>query len=159
MRYSEYAGTYVQPAPSRPLTVSAIFFAIALVFAVTIAILFKTDVLHAVESYDADDLSGLYDGCAGGDMEACDSLFFEAEAGSEEEEFARTCGGMNEEAPGGTCAVDVDGMAELCTSGNLQACDDLYWISEPDSDYERLASECGGAGPSDGECVATFGDE
>lgn len=38
-------------------------------------------------------LDALWDACDGGDMEACDDLFFQSDFGTEYEEFADTCGG------------------------------------------------------------------
>ncbi|MBY5161989.1 hypothetical protein [Salsipaludibacter albus] len=46
-------------------------------------------------------LDGLWDDCEGGDMGACDDLYFQAPFGSEYEEFGDTCGGRRE--PGGIC--------------------------------------------------------
>ncbi|CAA9265710.1 MAG: hypothetical protein AVDCRST_MAG57-3135 [uncultured Blastococcus sp.] len=38
----------------------------------------------------------------------------------------------------------MDGYAQLCFEGDLQACDDLYTDSPPMSLYERYATTCGG---------------
>jgi hypothetical protein len=40
-------------------------------------------------------LQPYYDACAGGDMAACDDLWFGAPLGSEQETFAETCGGLD----------------------------------------------------------------
>ena len=50
-------------------------------------------------------LDALWDACAGGDMAACDDLYFEAPGGSEYEEFADTCGGRTD---GGTLCRESD---------------------------------------------------
>lgn len=50
------------------------------------------------------DLAGLRAACAGGDYDACDSLFYESPADSEEETFGATCGGRAE-YEGGTCTA------------------------------------------------------
>ena len=39
--------------------------------------------------------SVLVEACGDGDMEACDSLFWQSEVGSDDEEFASTCGGLD----------------------------------------------------------------
>ncbi|RBY85252.1 hypothetical protein [Blastococcus sp. TF02A-26] len=38
----------------------------------------------------------------------------------------------------------LNGYAEECFAGDLQACDDLFFESPPMSDYEEYASTCGG---------------
>jgi hypothetical protein len=38
----------------------------------------------------------------------------------------------------------LDGYAQACFEGGLQACDDLLYESPPMSDYEEYASTCGG---------------
>ncbi|MBM7807477.1 hypothetical protein JOD57_003314 [Geodermatophilus bullaregiensis] len=48
-------------------------------------------------------------------------------------------------APGGLGSDPVlDGYAQSCFDGNLQACDDLYLESPPLSAYEEYATTCGG---------------
>lgn len=49
------------------------------------------------------DLSGLIETCRGGDMQACDDLYYAAPVDSDEEEFGNSCGGR------------VPGNTELCT--------------------------------------------
>ncbi|MFQ5558151.1 MAG: hypothetical protein ACE5GB_11675 [Acidimicrobiales bacterium] len=49
-------------------------------------------------------LDALYDECAAGDGEACDSLYFQSPIGSEYETYGNTCGERFEESPG-LCAV------------------------------------------------------
>ncbi|WP_179951029.1 DUF4190 domain-containing protein [Xylanimonas oleitrophica] len=43
-------------------------------------------------------LDALWDGCAAGDMAACDDLYESSEIGSEYEQFGETCGGRQEPA-------------------------------------------------------------
>jgi hypothetical protein len=38
----------------------------------------------------------------------------------------------------------LDAYAESCFTGDLQACDDLWFESPPMSDYENYAGTCGG---------------
>ncbi|WP_448625327.1 hypothetical protein [Geodermatophilus sp. URMC 64] len=38
----------------------------------------------------------------------------------------------------------LDGYADRCHDGDLQACDDLYTLSDPMSDYEQYGLTCGG---------------
>ncbi len=49
-------------------------------------------------------LDGLWDACAGGDLQACDDLYFESDFGTEYETFGDTCGGRQEEGTGDYCA-------------------------------------------------------
>lgn len=46
-------------------------------------------------------LDSLWDGCAGGDMAACDQLYLESPIGSEYEDFGDTCGRRQD--AGGLC--------------------------------------------------------
>jgi hypothetical protein len=54
---------------------------------------------------DDPELDALWDGCAGGDMAACDELYRQSPSDSEYEEFADTCGGRTE---GGTWCEDTE---------------------------------------------------
>lgn len=114
------------------------------------------------------DLSADRDACAGGDMVACDDLYFGSPAGSDEEAFAETCGERNVPAPG-QCELthgavfdpadpgvvgmagygddpDLDLLWDQCADGLLLACDDLYHQSPIGSDYGAFGSSCGGSG-------------
>lgn len=37
----------------------------------------------------------------------------------------------------------LDNLSTLCWEGDMEACDDLYWDSLPDSDYEYTGATCG----------------
>ncbi len=50
----------------------------------------------------------LAEGCRDGDLDACDSLYFQTPVGSEYEEYGSTCGGRADEEFYGTCAEDFD---------------------------------------------------
>ena len=52
-------------------------------------------------------LDRLYDECSDGSMAACDSLFELSDVGSEDEEFAATCGGRLSEWVEDTCVADL----------------------------------------------------
>ncbi len=111
------------------------------------------------ESYGDDPfLDRLYDDCADGDLDACDSLYFSAPIDSDYELFGQTCGGTSNGAPG-TCAggdpsgtepfgygddAELDALYDDCQGGDLVACDDLYYASPIDSDYEFFGATCGG---------------
>ncbi len=53
---------------------------------------------------------------------------------------------QSEPVPPGELGPDpvLDGYAQRCFDGDLQACDDLFTESPPLSDYEEYASSCGG---------------
>ena len=53
---------------------------------------------------------------------------------------------QSDPVPPGTLGADpvLDGYAQSCFDGDLQACDDLYADSEPLSAYEEYATTCGG---------------
>lgn len=138
---------------------------------------------------DDPELDTLWDQCAGGDLAACDSLWFDAPLGSEYESFGDTCGGTRPSSSGG-CEfdsqfgtddgfdvdlpqsygddADLDALWDDCEAGDLSACDSLYYSSPLDSDYERFAQSCGGTSTEEqfGTCVAgpdgaasTYGDD
>jgi hypothetical protein len=114
---------------------------------------------------DDPELDALWDQCAGGDLAACDSLWFDAPFGSEYESFGDTCGGTRPSSSGG-CEFDsqfgtddgfdvdlpesygddaeLDALYDGCDAGDLVACDDLYYASPIDSDYEFFGATCGG---------------
>jgi len=56
----------------------------------------STDIIFSdADTYGDDpELDALWDGCAAGDMAACDDLYFESPLNSEYEEFGDTCGGL-----------------------------------------------------------------
>jgi hypothetical protein len=123
------------------------------------------------QSYGDDpELDALWDACEGGDMQACDDLYFQSPVGSEYEDFGDTCG--NRQAPGEYCAVGasgeqtsdestsgrgstsgepfaygddaaLDALWDACESGDMQACDDLYFDSPFGSEYEDFGDTCG----------------
>jgi hypothetical protein len=47
--------------------------------------------------------SAAIEACEGGDMAACDDLYYETPVGSEEERIGSTCGGRSEEELVGAC--------------------------------------------------------
>lgn len=55
-------------------------------------------------SIDDPELEALAEDCHDGDGEACDTLFFQADVDSPEEEYGNTCGGRFDESPG-LCAT------------------------------------------------------
>lgn len=105
---------------------------------------------------DDPELDALWDECADGDMVACDDLYFSSDFGTEYEEFGNTCG-ESESAMYGLCeysgptetgsaALELDELADACEDGDWEACDELWWQSPIDSDYEELGGTCGGRG-------------
>lgn len=115
---------------------------------------------------EADDqaaLDALIADCEGGDMQACDDLYWITDYGSPEEAIAVDCGGHYPD--GGPGCVDRPGQAQdlaelvdACQGGDMEACDDLYWESPLDSPEEAIAEDCGGHFPGaggGGSCVWT----
>lgn len=96
------------------------------------------------------DLTEVRADCAAGDLEACDTLFFQSEVGSDDEDFGATCGGTTDGSTAGTCSYvppsddELAGYREGCASGDMAACDDLYYGSPIGSDDEQFAITCGG---------------
>jgi hypothetical protein len=62
-------------------------------------------------------------------------------------------------APGGSDALGVKELRDECASGNMAACDELYFVTPAGSDDQVFGSFCGdpSAEPVYGECVETFG--
>ncbi|MGY1619483.1 hypothetical protein ACI797_22300 [Geodermatophilus sp. SYSU D00691] len=103
--------------------------------------------------------------CHDGTMHACDELYARSPSGSAYEQYGLTCGGRVKAYEvyacsdlGGTAVSTsppsspaglgddpgLDGYAQRCHDGLLDACDDLYQLSDPMSDYERYGITCGG---------------
>ena len=122
------------------------------------------------------ELAQLRQECAGGDMEACDDLYWQSPIGSDDEEFGATCGGTADSV-GGFCAADqgggstssgadeygddeaLDALWDACEGGDPDACDDLYWTSPVGSAYEEFGLTCGGRAPeaSFPDCATLMG--
>ncbi|HQY33961.1 MAG TPA: hypothetical protein PLS68_08325 [Actinotalea sp.] len=101
-------------------------------------------------------LDALWDSCAGGDMAACDELYFSAPIDSEYESFGDTCGNTAE--GGAACAsstttgepynygddATLDALWDSCAAGDMAACDSLYETSPVGSIYETFGDTCAG---------------
>ena len=123
---------------------------------------------------DDPELDALFVECEGGDLNACDLLYFDSPIGSEYEFFGATCGGRSE-GEAGFCAGDggVDTEAVFfgddvafdilwigCADGIFDACDDLYRSSPFDSEYEAFALTCGDRRESDfTDCTNDLGGD
>ncbi|MEV7971692.1 DUF4190 domain-containing protein [Cellulomonas sp. NPDC089187] len=102
------------------------------------------------------------EGCRSGDMMDCDTLYVWAEPGSEEETLAETCNGRGDRSEHGSCYAlgneldkpssygddaEMDALYDSCKSGDMAACDDLYYEalfdSPDDSEYLEFSSTCG----------------
>jgi len=118
---------------------------------------------------DDAELDALWDACGSGDLAACDSLWSSAPAGSEYEEFGRTCGdttdgstycdsALPEDTEGTDEGTDLgsstgaqaygddpelDALWDACAAGSGTACDDLYLDSDFGTEYESFGSTCG----------------
>ena len=112
------------------------------------------------------------EGCADGDMPACDSLYYASEAGSEDRELAETCNGQGDRADYMTCTAlqieldkatsygddpELDDLYDECKSGDMAACDELYETApsaDAGSEYKDFGGDCGGVdtGGTDGWC-------
>lgn len=90
----------------------------------------------AAELEENPELRSLYDGCAAGDMAACDDLYLESPLGSALEEFGNTCGGT--ESGAGWCDPNtpmrmMDDMEEEISFEDL---DDLEDFDSEDFDFD-----------------------
>lgn len=103
-------------------------------------------------------LDALWNSCAGGDMAACDDLYWSSPVGSEYEDFAISCGGTQTDmygscdTSGGSSSTGngygsdatLDALWDSCEGGDMAACDELYWTSPLLSEYESFGQTCGG---------------
>ena len=124
-------------------------------------------------SYGEDpELDALWDGCAGGDLASCDTLYFDSAIGSDYEAFGSTCGETTTDTFG-NCAggtepassenygddPELDALWDGCAGGDLAACDELWFNSPIGSAYEAFAESCGGLSTEEnwGSCEANLG--
>jgi hypothetical protein len=109
---------------------------------------------------DDPELDALWDACEGGDLDACDRLYWSSPIGSEYEEFGASCGDLDGSAPVDGCGTEggfdgegtaddygddpeLDALWDACEDGDWDACDDLYWSTPIDSRYEEFGATCG----------------
>lgn len=93
--------------------------------------------------------------CEAGDMQACDDLTWEAPYGSAEYDLGESCGGHY---PDGwaSCvdraadAAELVDLANSCSAGDMQACDDLWWAAASGTPEYDIADNCGGYYPGEG---------
>lgn len=117
-------------------------------------------------------LDQLWDECALGDMQACDTLYYDSPLDSDYQEFGGRCGTADSESAG-WCAteiqptlpstaaapgtsVELDFLWEACAEGDFQACDDLYFEAPVGSFYEAFGASCGDRISRPGTCVSEF---
>ena len=115
-------------------------------------------------AYNEEELAYYRSACEVGDMGACDELYWLSPGGSDDEEFGATCGGKTDGTEPGSCSYDsydeVYNEEELayyrsaCETGDMGACDELYWYSPSGSDDEEFGATCGGTtdGSTPGSC-------
>ena len=101
-------------------------------------------------------LDALWDACTAEDWQACDDLYVQSGVGTAYETYGDTCGNRTDGnldcvtelgglAGAGTYGDDpyFDGLWDLCTAEDWQACDDLYDQSDVGSGYEAYGDTCG----------------
>lgn len=116
-------------------------------------------------------LDALWVDCSNGDDEACDTLFWEAPVDSDYEAYGLSCGGRTDgcrnsgigfgdlspdDPPPGDDA-ELDALWVACGGGSASACDDLFFTSPSDSDYERFGFACGAREVT--SCTELLGDD
>jgi hypothetical protein len=94
-------------------------------------------------------LDGLWERCAEGSIEACETLADAAPSESEYESFGRTCGWLDDgcaqlESHPFTYGDDAgfDRLWDACEVGDLGSCAQLYEIASPESEYAALGASC-----------------
>lgn len=105
-------------------------------------------------------LAEYYDGCADGDMDACDMLYWEAAYGSDEELFAGTCGGLYDGKLTGRCYMlnEIPDLRVACADGDEESCNELYFATGSGTPDNDLAATCG-SGTDDSEAGRCGEDE
>lgn len=117
----------------------------------------------AVEAAAAESLAALVASCEGGDMQACDDLFWEAQYGSPEYEVVESCGGHYPDGFGDCVdraadALHTDELRSSCAAGDFKACDDLWLESPAGSDDAQFGLTCGNRIEQGyGACARTLG--
>ena len=53
--------------------------------------------------------------------------------------------------------AELDALAQDCFDGDFSACDQLFFESPVDSDYEAYGDSCGGRNEPAGLCVTIYG--
>lgn len=107
-------------------------------------------------------LDSLWDGCNGENFDACRELFEASPIGSEYEAWGGSCGGRVEGLAGCDAlfpSIDADLMdlAGRCEEGWLDACDELFLVAPPGSEFEEIGFTCAYRKDSP-PCAFTFGD-
>ena len=106
--------------------------------------------------------------CFAARLSSCDELYASSDRGTSYETYAQTCGGrlvdlvervqpscdLRFNDPVTTEAVPspgrlgdselLDGLVEECAEGSMRACDELFYRSELNTDYENWGATCGG---------------
>ncbi len=136
---------------------------------------------------DDPNLNALAQSCYDGAMDACDDLSLSYyPPGSPYEQFADTCAGrqplgtpfacVNAFVPAASTAIEIpaptleptglgdnyllDGLAQNCYDGDMEACDTMWLGSEEGSPYHNFADTCAGRKPPGDTwafCEAIFG--
>lgn len=118
------------------------------------------------EAIDVDLAAALDGACAGGDMQACDTLYLDTPGDTQAEAFGATCGGALPSADAycvtldsattgsyvplgsaftGTTADDTEAqLVEVCGLGGMNACDALYAYAADGSPSRDYGATCGG---------------
>lgn len=115
------------------------------------------------EAAAAELVASLVASCEGGDMQACDDLFWEAPYGSAEYEVVESCGGHYPDGFGDCVdraadALHIDELRSSCAAGDFQACDDLWFESWTGSEDAQFGLTCGNRiEPAYGECARILG--
>lgn len=97
--------------------------------------------------------NALHEECAAGEMTSCYTLELVSEAGSEDEDFGATCGGLTDGTvsctlfePGRWAHGDdaeLDALWDACSAGDGDACSDLAMDAPIFSEYEEFGETCG----------------
>ena len=106
--------------------------------------------------------------CFAARLSSCDELYASSDRGTSYETYAQTCGGRlvdlvervqpscdlrfndpvtAEAVPSPGVLGDserLDGLVEECAAGSMKGCDELFYRSELNTDYENWGATCGG---------------
>ena len=106
--------------------------------------------------------------CFAARLSSCDELYASSDRGTSYETYAQTCGGrlvdlvervqpscelrFNDPVPAEVVpspgslgdSERLDGLADECAEGSMRACDELFYRSELNTDYENWGATCGG---------------
>lgn len=135
-------------------------------------------VFYGSELVDQTKGAALHEACSGGDMQACDTMYFDSAPESDGEAFGATCGGelpeadrycvelssgstgthapMGESFTGAAAEGNEAALVNACYYGSMNACDALYDLNLG-AESRAYGATCGARVDTDQYCANLYG--